>query len=88
MSRGSPDRRELARLRLQLAAARLDEEISTMVTAPTLGLAALAGLVAGLVPGDLLSLLGRGLLAVLGSASTAASTESAQSRAEDDRSAA
>lgn len=73
MSRGSREERRLARLRLQLAAARVDDGIVRAVTGPTVGLAALAGLLAGLLPGDALAGLGRGLLAALGPGALAGS---------------
>jgi hypothetical protein len=73
MSRGSRDERRLARLRLQLAAARVDDGLVRAVTGPTVGLAALAGLVAGLLPGDALVALSRGFLAALGSGPLAGS---------------
>jgi len=71
MSGGSRDARRLARLRLQLAAARVDEGLAAVVAGPAVGLAALAGLVVGLLPGDALASLGRGLLAALGSGALA-----------------
>jgi len=54
--------RRLARLRLQLAAQRVDDELASVARAPVLAVAALAGLVVGLLPGETLAGLGRGLL--------------------------